>query len=66
MGRGLEIDFETADRITVLVLKDQRRYLLDEVIQHEKNGKYMHPEDYHESKTKLIPALDTLIKYWGG
>lgn len=66
MGRGLEIDFETADRITLACMKDQLRYLTEEVTQHEKYGKYMHPEDYHESKTSLIPALQTLIKYFGG
>jgi hypothetical protein len=26
----------------------------------------MHPEDYHMNMTKLIPALETLIEYYGG
>lgn len=66
MGRGLEIDFETADRITVCSLKSQLSYLKEEVRMHVEEGHYMHPEDYHESMTKLIPSLETLIKYYGG
>lgn len=64
--KGVVLDYETADRITLATMKDQLRYLSEEVVQHEKKGSYMHPEDYHESKTKLIPALKTLIKYFGG
>lgn len=63
---GLQIDYETADRIALLVMQDQLRYLKEEVREHTEEGKYMHPEDYHESMTKLIPALETLIKYFGG
>lgn len=66
MNKGLTIDFETADRITVCSLKDQLGYLKEEVRLHVEEGKYLHPEDYHESMTKLIPALETLIKYYGG
>ena len=66
MGRGLEIDFETADRITVHCLKDQLKYLKEEVRLHVEEGQYMHPEDYQESMTKLIPSLETIIKYFGG
>lgn len=64
--KGVVLDYDTADRIALAVMKDQLRYLRDEVVQHEKKGKYMHPEDYHESKTKLIPSLEILIKYFGG
>jgi hypothetical protein len=63
---GLTIDFETADRITVLSLKDQLSYLREEVRLHVEEGQYMHPEDYHMSMTKLIPALELLIPYYGG
>ena len=66
MAKGIELDFETADRITVLTLKEQRAYLAKEVKAHEKKGSYMHPEDYHETKTLLLPALDRLIKFFGG
>ena len=66
MGRGLEIDFETADKITLACLKDQLGYLKEEVRLHVEEGEYLHPEDYHNSMTKLIPALELLIPYYGG
>lgn len=66
MSRGLEIDFETADRITVCTLKDQLRYLKEEIRLHVEEGAYLHPEDYHNSMVQLIPALETLIVYFGG
>jgi len=65
MSRGLEIDYETADRIAVHVMQDHLGYLREEVKDHVENGAYMHPEDYHKSMTELIPALETLIKYFG-
>lgn len=66
MNKGLEIDYETADRITRLCLQDQLRYLKEEVRLHTEEGQWMHSTDYHESMTKLIPALETLVKYYGG
>lgn len=64
--QGLQLDYETADRITVCSLKSQLSYLKEEVRLHVEEGQYLHPEDYHESMTKLIPSLETLIKYYGG
>jgi hypothetical protein len=61
---NLEIDFETADRITLISLKDQRGYLKKELKQFEK-GEYLHPEDV-VNNTRLIQALDQVIKYYGG
>lgn len=66
MGRGLTIDFETADRITLCCMKDQLAYLKEEIRLHVEEGKYLHPEDYHNSMVNLIPALETLIDYFGG
>jgi hypothetical protein len=63
---GLTIDYETADKITLLNLKDQREFLLKEIKEHLENGRYLHPDDYHNSITKLIPALEILIPYYGG
>jgi hypothetical protein len=60
----LEIDFETADRITLLTLKEQRKYLKKELAQFEK-GEYLHPEDV-VNNTRLIQAMDLIIKYYGG
>ena len=60
----LEIDVETADRITVISLKEQRRYLKKELKRYNK-GEYLHPEDVAKN-TQLIQALDQIIKYYGG
>ena len=65
MSKGkLEIDFETADRITVTCLKDQRRYLKKELAQFKK-GEYLHPEDV-VNNTRVVQALDVVIKHFGG
>lgn len=65
MSRGkLEIDFETADRITVITLKEQRKYLKKELAQFKK-GEYLHPEDV-VNNTRVVQALDTVIKHFGG
>ena len=64
MGRGLEIDYDTADRITLLVLKDQLNYLRKE-LEDFKEGKWLHPEDV-VNNSKIIAALELLIPYYGG
>lgn len=63
---GMQIDWETADRITLLNLKDALQQLETEVKNHVENGSWMHPDDYHANMTQYIPALKTLIKYYGG
>lgn len=63
---GLQLDWETADRITVLTLKEQRDYLKEELRLHQEEGQYLHPEDAYNSAFKLIPALELLIDYYGG
>ena len=63
---GITLDFETADRITLATLKSQLSYLKEEVRLHVEEGQYMHPEDYHDSMTRLIPALELLVPYFGG
>ena len=64
MSAGLSIDFDTADRITLLVLKDQLKYLRKE-LEDFKEGEYLHPEDV-TGNIKLIAALELLIPYYGG
>lgn len=64
MKKGLEIDFETADRITLITLKEQRGYLKKELKKFEK-GEWLHPEDV-VNNTRMIQALDQVIKYYGG
>jgi cytochrome c553 len=64
MTKKLEIDYETAERITLLTLKDHQAYLKKDLKEFKK-GAYMHPEDVGEN-VLLIEALDKLIKYYGG
>jgi hypothetical protein len=65
MSRGkLEIDFDTADRITVITLKEQRKYLKKE-LSNFKKGEYLHPDDV-VNNTRLVQAMDMVIKYYGG
>lgn len=66
MSRGLEIDYETADRITLLVMQDQLAYLKEEIRLHVEEGKWMHADDYHQSMNEYIPSLEILIRYFGG
>lgn len=64
MSRGLEIDYDTADRITLLVMKEQLGYLRKE-LEDFKEGKWLHPEDI-ANNIKIIAALELLIPYYGG
>ncbi len=64
MTKGLEIDYDTADRITLLVLMDQLKYLRKE-LEDFKQGGWLHPEDV-TNNIKLIAALKVLIPYYGG
>ena len=63
---GLTLDWETADRITLASLKDQLELQEKEVKEHLENGKWMHAEDLHLATTQYIPALKTVIKFYGG
>jgi hypothetical protein len=68
----ITLDGDTADRITVLTLKEQRSYLKKELSEWKKNprtdtnpgGVWMHPEDV-EISTRMIESLNTVIKYFG-
>lgn len=62
--KGLEIDFETADRITLCTLKEQRKYLKKELKDHEA-GCYLHPEDV-VNNMQMIKHLTKVIDYFGG
>jgi hypothetical protein len=56
---GLEIDFETADRITVCNLKEYRDRLQQELDGYQ-SGEYLHPEDV-AGNLKRIGALNLII-----
>ena len=60
----LTIDFDTADRITVVNMKESLAYLEKELKDHVEKGSWLHPDDAYNSQFKLIPALKTLIKYY--
>ena len=68
----ITIDGDTADRITLLNLKEQRGYLKKELAAWKKNpksddnpsGVWMHPEDV-VLNTQIIAALNLVIKYFG-
>jgi len=62
--RKLEIDRDTADLITVINLKDHRKYLRKELADHKK-GSWLHPEDV-DNHARVIKALDLIINHYGG
>lgn len=64
MSRKLEIDGETADRITVLNLKEYRSHLKKELREYKK-GAWLHPADV-DLNIKSIEALNIIIKQFGG
>jgi hypothetical protein len=68
MGKKLEIDFETADKITLDNLKDAYKYLNKSTKKHLKDpqNNWMHPEDLQNNLTVYLPAFKLLIEYYGG
>lgn len=68
----ITLDGETADRITLLNLKEYRSYLKKELAEWRKNprtednpwGTWMHPEDV-TGNIQAIAALNLIIKHFG-
>ena len=68
----ITLDSDAADSITVLNLKEYRSYLKKELSDWKKNprsetnpdGYWLHPEDV-EINTRLVEAMNTVIKYFG-
>lgn len=68
----ITLDGETADRITLLNLKEYRSYLKKELADLRKNprtedtpdGVWMHPEDV-TGNMQTIAALNIIIKHFG-
>ncbi len=68
----ITLDGDTADRITVLTLKEHRGYLKKELAEWKKNprtdtnpnGYWLHPEDI-ALNIRVIEALNTVIKQFG-
>jgi len=69
----ITLDGETADRITLLNLKEYRSYLTKELADWRKdpkselnpNGKWLHPEDVVGNGV-AITALNLVINHFGG
>jgi hypothetical protein len=67
----ITLDGDTADRITLLTLKEYRGYLKKELSEWKKNpktdtnpgGQWLHPEDV-VINTRVIEALTTVIKQY--
>lgn len=64
MSSGLMLDYDIADKITLLSLQDHLKCLRKE-LEDYKEGKWLHPEDV-TGNIKLIAALELLIPYYGG
>jgi len=64
MSSGLMLDYDIADKITLLTLQDQLKYLRKE-LEDYKEGKWLHSEDV-VNNTEIIAALELLIPYYGG
>lgn len=63
---GLEIDWDTADRITLLCLKESLETNREELRKHLEEGAWLHPEDKERLIFKIIPALEVIVDYYGG
>jgi hypothetical protein len=69
----IALDGDTADRITLLNLKEHRGYLKKELSDWKKNprtetnldGYWLHPEDV-ANNIELVEAMNKLIKWFGG
>ncbi len=65
MRNGLTLDFDTADKITMLVMQDQLKGLRMELAEFQDRKKRFNLEDVVNT-AKIIAALELLIPYYGG
>lgn len=59
--RKLEIDKDTADRITIINLRDYQSYLMEEMELYKEGDHYLHPDDVCLN-IKTIAAIDLIAK----
>ncbi len=57
---------DAADRIAIAVLEKHLSYLRQDLKSHREQGTWLHPEDVQKTEEELIPALKTIIRYFGG
>lgn len=62
--KGMTIDWETADRITVLNLKEYRQRLQDHLDGGANGSMWLHPDDEVHNRA-MIQALSFVIKDFG-
>lgn len=62
--KGLRLDWETADRITLCTLLDARENIQYELYEHHENIRHMHADDvvYFEN---LVLAINAVLGYYG-
>ena len=60
MPTGLQIDYETANRITAATLKDYLDNIQQELDEHAK-GKWLHPDDV-KSSLRRVEIITELLK----
>ena len=67
MGLKMELDWDTADRITLLSLICSRKTAFNQLRNYQKDPKknWMHPDDVANTPIQ-IAHLDAVIKYYGG
>lgn len=63
-NNGMMLDWETADRITLLNLISARKSLQEE-LERAEAGEWIHPDD-EIANMKYIKAMTTIIDYFGG
>ncbi len=63
--QGLMIEWEAADRITVLTLKNQRDSLQDHLNGGANGSRWLHPEDETHNRA-MIQAINFVLKDFGG
>ena len=64
MSSGLMLDYDIADKITLLTLQEHLKCLRKQ-LEDFKDGKWLHPEDV-VNNAEIIAALELLIPYYGG
>ena len=63
---GFSIPYEVADSIALAVMIDHRNLIRKELKDHTEKGEYMHPDDLGYNIGQLMPALNLMIRYFGG
>lgn len=65
MNSGLTIDWETADRITLLTLKDYRDSLQEHLNGGADGSRWLHPDDETHNRA-MIQAINFVLNDFGG